>query len=193
MCMCACTPWCSVYVWMRTESAFTERFMLIVMNGSCWWGKEEGQTEGETFSETKKKVKKSDLNKLSDFIHLVPDYYFISFSSCVMVFCPPYHSLSWFYWTTWAHLWKSKGQYFLFFWWPVTSGFEVISVDLSSSPLGISDPACSSLTFIHIPLEIHPSVFLHSPPPCPHSPTLLQSDAPTDTSSSYQQLSFWHW
>lgn len=71
---------------MQTESAFTERFMLIVMNGSCWSGKEEGQTEGETFSEMEKKP--SDLNKLNDscvcacvcvcFIHLVRGYYLIT-------------------------------------------------------------------------------------------------------------------
>lgn len=76
---------------MQTESAFTERFMLIVMNGSCWSGKGEGQTEGETLSEKgkrKKKVQKSDLITLSDFfvfgfflfcfICLVPGYYFIT-------------------------------------------------------------------------------------------------------------------
>ena len=44
---------------------------------------------------------------------------------------------------------------------PVTPGFEVISVALSSSPLGNSDPACSSLTFIHIPLG-NPSICLPS-------------------------------
>lgn len=54
---------------MQTESAFTERFMLIVMNGSCWSGKGEGQTEGKTLSEIGKKkfLKKSDLTTLSDF------------------------------------------------------------------------------------------------------------------------------
>lgn len=44
---------------------------------------------------------------------------------------------------------------------PVTPGFEVISVHLSFSPLGNSNPACNSATFIHIPLEIHPHVLLH--------------------------------
>lgn len=57
MCVCACTLWRGVYVWMQTESAFTERFMLIVMNSSCWSDKGEGQTEGETLSEIGKKKK----------------------------------------------------------------------------------------------------------------------------------------
>lgn len=67
-----------------------------------------------------------------------------------------------------------KRQDFLFFCSPVTPHFEVIAVHLFSSPLGNSDPACSSLTFIHIPLEIHPSVFFHSPPSCSHSPTFYE-------------------
>lgn len=73
-----------------------------------------------------------------------------------------------------------KAQGFLFFQSPVTPDFEVIAVHLFS-PLGNSDPACSSLTFIHIPLEIHPSVFFHSPPSCSHSPTVCEfchPDAP---------------
>lgn len=60
---------------MQTESAFTERFMLIVMNGSCWSGKGEGQTEGDTLSEIgKKKPMKSDLIMLSDFFFFVLFY-----------------------------------------------------------------------------------------------------------------------
>lgn len=61
---------------MQTESAFNERFMLIVMNGSCWSGKGEGQMEGETLSEIgKKKVKKSDLITLSDFFFFFGLFY----------------------------------------------------------------------------------------------------------------------
>lgn len=85
MCVYACTLWHGVYVWMQTESAFTERFMLIVMNGSCWSGKGEGQTEGDTLSEI---GKKSQWNLtllcwvifffLFCFICLVPGYNFIT-------------------------------------------------------------------------------------------------------------------
>lgn len=39
----------TVYVWKQTESAFSERFMLMVMNDSYWSGKEEGQTGAEKF------------------------------------------------------------------------------------------------------------------------------------------------
>lgn len=81
----------------------------------------------------------------------------------------------------------------------VTPDFEVISVDLSFFPLGNSDPAWNLLTFIYIPLEIHPSVFFHSPPSCSHSPTShLPSMSPCSliplrgASTSYQQLSYSH-
>lgn len=33
---------------METESAFTDRFILMVINRSYWSGKEEGQTGAET-------------------------------------------------------------------------------------------------------------------------------------------------
>lgn len=94
---------------------------------------------------------------------------------------------------------NQKGQEFLFFCSPVTPDFEVISEDLSSFPLGNSDPAWNSLTFIHIPLEIHPSVFFHSPPPCSHPPTIhlpsMSSCSPItlgEASTFYWQLSYSH-
>lgn len=106
MCVCACTLCYGVYVWMQTESAFTERFMLIVMNGSCWSGKGEGQTEGKTLSEIGKKSKKRNLTLLHwvifflfYFVCLVPVYYFIT---------PPTNYLFTFfflcgvYWFSWS-------------------------------------------------------------------------------------------
>lgn len=70
---------------MQTESAITERFMLIVMNGSCWSGKAEGQTEGETLSELGRKKSQK----------IWPDYVecFFSVSFALFLAIISYHHL----------------------------------------------------------------------------------------------------
>lgn len=87
------------------------------------------------------------------------------------------------YWASSLQINKDKRQSVLICS-PVTPGFEVISIQLSSSPLGNSDPAWNSVTFIHIPMEIHPSVLFHSPPSwvlAPWHPTVRPSP-PINTS-----------
>lgn len=205
MCVSSCTLRRGVYVWKQTESAFTERFMLIVMNGSCWSGKGEGQAEGETRSEIGRKKKSKNLIFLVCFSWLVPGYYFTTsptnYLLTFFLLCGVY-LYSWSQFTLMpldylgSSLKKKKGQCFFFYssvacdtrLWSHFSGSILLPAGHFRSGL--------QLPYFHPHFsEVRPSVFLRSPPSCPHSPTLCGSllpDALTETSTSCQQPSFWH-